>query len=377
MMKAARRLVPKGASPVAAAIDRLQRASAARSDVLSLAGGLPAQELFPRRAITSACVTVLNRCDCAALQYGWPEGGPDLRSWIAARLGARGASVAADDVIVTSGAQQAIALAVDALLGEGDAIRVDAESYPSALDLFRARGLRVTADWNGGAAYVMPGVGNPRGTGIPELEQRRLLDAEPAIIADEAYAELRFDGKPAPLLLAEARQRVFHIGTFSKTLCPGFRIGWLVPPHAYRERVLRLKADADLQANSLSQAILTETLRTWDYDAHLQRVRTEYARRAERLFRAVRTRFPAFAVAPPDGGFSLFVETDAAGDDTRLLELAQSEGVSFDPGSLFRRGGVARALSFRLCHSNLTVGAIDEAVRRLARAWSRFRRSST
>jgi 2-aminoadipate transaminase len=149
-----------------------------------------------------------------------------------------------------------------------------------------------------------------------------------------------------------------------------------VPPCAYRERVLRLKADADLQANSLSQAILTETLRTWDYGAHLERVRREYARRAERLFRAVRARFPGFTVSAPDGGFSLFVETDAAGDDTRLLELALREGVSFDPGRLFQRSGAARALSFRLCHSNLGVGAIDEAVKRLARAWSRFLASS-
>ena len=355
-------------------IDQLQRQCASRPDVLALAGGLPAQELFPRRAIAAACVTVLARGDGSALQYGWPEGAPELREWVAQRLRARGADVVADDVVITSGAQQAIALAVDALLAPGDKMAVDAESYPSALDLFRSRGVELTTGLDAGAVYVMPGVSNPRGLDIDERRVRALLASQLPIIADEAYAELRFDGRPAPLLFSRAPERVYHIGTFSKTLCPGLRIGWLVPPRAQRERVLQLKADADLQANSLSQAILRETLASWDYDAHLARVRVEYARRARRLQRAVEKYLPGLRAAPVEGGFSIFVEADREGDDTRLLALALEEGVSFDPGRRFRVDQATSPLSFRLCFSNLRLGQIEDAVRRFARAWSRFER---
>lgn len=361
-----------GALASAKRIDSLQRESAARSDVLPLAGGLPAQELFPRRAIAAASVDVLGGSDASALQYGWPEGAPELRSWIARRLIARGADVTADDVIITSGAQQAIALAVDTLLRPGDKVAVDAESYPSALDLFRSRGLKLTTELDARAAYLMPGVGNPRGVGIGELALQRWLETELPLIADEAYAELRFDGQPAPLLLRRATDRVFHIGTFSKTVCPGLRIGWLVPPPPLRERVLQLKADADLQANSLSQAILARTLETWDYDAHLTRVRAEYARRAERLFSSVRRQLPFLRVEAAEGGFSLFAQSDHPGDDAALLALAVEEGVSFDPGRRFRYDDAAAPLAFRLCYSNLRLGRIDEAVRRFARAWRRF-----
>jgi 2-aminoadipate transaminase len=365
--------VPKStARSGAAVIDRLQRKSAAEPTVLSLAGGLPAPDLFPRQIIASACVAVLEHSGCAALQYGWPEGDPELRSWVSRRLQARGATVQAEDVVITSGAQQAIALSIDALLEPGGTIHVDAESYPSALDLFRARGLKLTTSLAAEAAYVMPGVSNPRGTDLAPDKLEALLRSNLPILADEAYSELRFDGRAAPLLLARAGERTFHIGTFSKTLCPGFRIGWLVPPRAYREKVLRLKADADLQANSLSQSILSETLRTWDYDAHLARARNEYARRAERLLRALRRHLPAFRVQPAEGGFSLFLEADRAGDDTRFLAAAIEEGVSFDPGRSFRAHDTGAPLTLRLCHSNLRVGVIDEAVRRLARAWAAF-----
>jgi 2-aminoadipate transaminase len=311
-----------------------------------------------------------------ALQYGWPEGSPDLREWIAARLRRRGAHVDADDVIVTSGAQQAIALAIGARRSEGNTIAVDHESYPAALELFLAQGLKPTTSLAASMAYVMPGVTNPRSTDLDDTRARALVDAQIPIIADEAYADLRFDGRDARLLLAEAPDRTFHVGTFSKTLCPGFRIGWLVPPRAYRDEVLRLKSGADLQANSLSQAILTEMVKGWDYDAHLARARRLYARRAAALYGAVQRWLPAFRTVKPEGGFSIFMETDRGGDDARFLEIAVARGVAFDPGRSFCVAPRRSALSFRLCHSSLRISAIDEAVRRLAGAWDVFQREA-
>ena len=361
-------------------IDRLQRSAAAAPDVLSLAGGLPAQSLFPRRVIARAAIDALGHSDCAALQYGWPEGAPDIREWIAARLAARGVAVAADDVIVTAGAQQAIALAIDAVLAFGRnrsaSVSVDAETYPSALALFRSRGLVPTTSLDASVAYVMAGVTNPRGVGTDASRLRAILGRGVPIISDEAYAELRFDGVVPRPLAVEAPDRVFHVGTFSKTVCPGLRIGWLVPPREHRADVVRLKASADLQANSFSQSILTEMVKDWDYDAHLARSRRVYQRRADILLSAIHRWLPrAFEVTPPEGGFSVFVETDVTGDDARFLELAAAHGTAFDPGGLFRPEPTDR-LSFRLCHSSLRPSAIPEAVRRLSRAFDAFRRTN-
>lgn len=357
-------------------IDRLQRDAAAAPDVLSLSGGLPAQSLFPRRVIAAAALHALGQTNCAALQYGWPEGAPELRAWIAARLAGRGAKVTPDDVIVTSGAQQAIALAIDAVLAPGDRVSVDAESYPAALDLFRARGLVSTTSIATSLAYVMPGVGNPRSAGVDRGRLRAIVESGAPIIADEAYAELRFDGVVETPLFIEAPDRTFHVGTFSKTLCPGFRIGWLIPPRARRADVLRLKAGADLQANSLSQSILSGMVGSWDYDAHLARARRVYARRADALLTAVRRWLPSsFHIVEPEGGFSTYVETDAEGDDAELLRIAARFGTSFDPGRLFRAEAGA-PLSFRLCHSSIRPKSIDEAVKRLARAFEVSRRGA-
>jgi 2-aminoadipate transaminase len=192
------------------------------------------------------------------------------------------------------------------------------------------------------------------------------------LLADEAYADLRFDGLVERPLIADAADRTFHVGTFSKTVCPGFRIGWLVAPPERREDVLRLKAGADLQANSLSQTILAAMVHEWDYDAHLARARRVYARRADALVSAVRRFLPSFRLTQPEGGFSIFVEADDSGDDTELLRTAVAHGTAFDPGRLFRAEPDDAPLAFRLCHSSVRVNIIGEAVRRLAGAWADY-----
>jgi 2-aminoadipate transaminase len=340
--------------------------------MLSLAGGLPSPALFPRRVIAAATLSVLQSPSCAALQYGWPEGQPELREWVARRLAGRGlGSVRANDVVITSGAQQAIQLAVEVLFTNGGAIAVDAETYPAALDSFHEKGILPTTSLDAHAAYLMPWIGNPSGRATDGERVRELRRARLPVIADEAYSELRFDGQPKANEALGGN--VFRIGTFSKTLCPGFRIGWLVPPPSHRKRVLAAKAAADLQANSLSQSILSTALTRFDYDEHLVRIRKSYARRADRLLTAVRKHLPFAMPEEPEGGFSVFVRTDTEGDELRLLRMAIREGTSFDPGRSFRATGGRAPMSFRLCHSNTEPRALEEAVRRLARAWKAAR----
>jgi len=355
-------------------IDRLQRISANTRGLLSLAGGLPADELLPRRELAKAFLSVATG-KANGLQYGWPEGSEGLRSWIAARLVARGAAVTAGDVIVTSGAQQALAIAADLVGIAGRVVATEDETYPGALDLFRGRGARTVGSETRGApegsacAYVVAGATNPRGLPMSGARRHGLLASGAALIVDEAYAELRFDGVVEEPLLASARDRVFHVGTFSKTLAPGLRVGWLVPPPHLAADALRVKRDLDLQASGLAQAVLEAHLARTDFDEWLSRARRTYASRAARLVGALRRELPWVRFIEPRGAFAVFVETDLGPiDEARALAVATSHGVSYDPGSAFRPGGELEPFGFRLCFSALGGDAIDEAVRRLARA---------
>jgi 2-aminoadipate transaminase len=263
---------------------------------------------------------------------------------------------------------------VQLLSRPGEPIGLDAQSYPAALELFRARRLPAVAVEQGRAAYVMPAIANPTGLAMSPAARAALRSRQLPIIEDDAYADLRFDGAgPAPLLADErARGHTFHVGTFSKTLCPGLRVGWLVVPPRLRRRALRLKAIHDLQSNSLAQAVVDDYLAHHDFDARLVLLRRFYRRRASRLAQAIRRALRGWRFAFPDGGFGLWLEADAVADEVRLLEAAIAEGVSFDAGSQFRRASAAGdPIAMRLCFSLAPPGLFEEGVRRLARAWRR------
>ena len=345
------------------AIDALQRACAARADVIGLAGGLPDPALFPRAAMHAAMDAVVRARGLGAFQYGWPEGDGRLREWLARRLSSPGRPLGAEDVVVTAGAQQAIALAVDALAPAR--VGVGAATYPALLALLRARGVPATDGPRASVFYAMPEIGNPEGLPM-DRGFARALGRAPAI-ADGAYAELRFDGASARAELA----RPWTVFTFAKTLCPGLRIGCLVPPRERRAQVLRLKHVADLQASGLGQCMLAELLARLDYDEHLARLRAVYARRAEALADSLRRHLPSWSFREPAGGFSIFVDTHEPGDDVALLAAASAQGVSFDPGRLFRVRP-HETLELRLCFSNASERRIDQGVARLARAWTAF-----
>jgi 2-aminoadipate transaminase len=376
-------------------LERLLREAAADPRVISFAGGLPSEKLFPRSRLARAFVRAMARSGAPGLQYGWAEGSPALRSFIAARLGVRGARVTADDVIVTSGAQQAIAIALQLVAPRAGRVAVDDETYPALLDLLRAQGLRPVSNLAAASCvYAMPAIANPCGHGASPARRRALLGSGAMIIEDDAYADLRFSGPPPPSLLADAPERVFHVGTLSKILCPGLRIGWLVPPPSYRARALALKQGSDLQASSLGQAIVEDYLSAagagrrgpssragsgrLDFDARLVRLRTFYRRRAEVLAHALDRHLPSWRFAFPEGGFSIWASTEERLDEARFLEAAVLEGVSFDVGSQFRataaRGAAAdeRPTALRICFSFVSPTKVDEGVRRLGRAFRRI-----
>jgi 2-aminoadipate transaminase len=342
----------------------LQKQAAKRDDVIGLAGGLPAEELLPRQPLARALADVTT-CREDALQYGWPEGVEQLRTWIAQRLAARGADVDPERVIITAGAQQALSIA--GAMFAGRTIAVGAATYPAAIDAFTRAGADVV-ERGGEARYLVAGVTNPQGVAGDERVGGPL-------IVDEAYAELRFDAKLPPLLLADAPDRVWHIGTISKTLAPGLRVGWLVPPADAHAAALDLKHAADLQTASLSQAALARFLSAFDYDAYVTSARGAYAKRAGALIAGLRRHAPQLMFTEPDGGFSIWIETDLVGDEHALLEAALAEGVMVDPGNQFRPRPSDR-IAFRACYSHVAPERLDDAAKRVAAAVERFAKCS-
>ena len=359
-------------------IDALTRRAAATPGLIPLAGGLPSEAQFPRAELAECFVRVLTKQGAPALQYGWPEGLESLRGRIAERLVGRGLrGLTAADVIITNGAQQAIALATQVLARPGQSVAVDAQSYPSALDLFASRELRrlpLTSPERAHLSYVMPAVTNPGGETMTEAARAALLGRGRPVIEDDAYGDLLFAGPaPAPLVVSDP-ERVFFVGTFSKTLCPGLRVGWLVVPRGWRRRALRLKQAADLQSNSLAQAVVDDYLGRHDFEGRLPVLRRFYRRRAERLASAVRRAIPSWRFQFPAGGFGVWIETDAAVDERRFLEAAVEERVSFDPGTPFEAWPTGGATALRLCFSLARPAEFEEGARRLARAWRRAAR---
>jgi len=352
--------------------DAIRRAAAAPG-VINLGGGLPADAQFPRAELAAAFTRVLRAGAGQALQYGWAEGQAQLRDRIAERLRARGARVSADDIVVTNGAQQALSLATDLLLPVGAKVGVEAATYPAALTLFRARRLTPVAIPSGRAVYVQTTLNNPTGAALSDEDYRSLArHHRSALIEDDAYGDLTFVPGERPPFLVTAPRRTYHVGTFSKTLCPGLRVGWLVVPRVARERARRLKETDDLQANSLAQAVVNDYLGHVDFDRRVEVLRRYYRGRAARLAEAIRRALPAWRFRFPEGGFCLWIETDAAVDERRFAELALEEGVSFDPGSDFQVGSApSAATTLRLCFSYVSPARFGSGARRLARAWRR------
>ncbi|HVV81532.1 MAG TPA: PLP-dependent aminotransferase family protein [Kofleriaceae bacterium] len=356
-------------------LEQLHRVAAARASTVSLAGGLPAAELLPREALAAATAVALPSPATDALQYGWPEGDLAIRTWVAERLKARGAPIGPDDVVVTAGAQQALSL-IAAVWPAGTRVAVDAETYPAAIETFTLAGHPLVVDDDAGLRYLIDGVHNPHG--VDRLAPRReaLLAAGRPLVVDEAYVELRFDGRIPRPMYADAPDRVWHVGSFSKIVGPGLRVGWLVPPRDRKEDVLAHKRAADLQTATFPQAVLARWLASADYDDLVERARNLYRARAERLCASLARRLPSWRALEPEGGLSVWVETDLGGDDVAFLATAVAQGVAFDPGSMFRASPASgQPIAMRLSFSHAPFDQLDLAVRRLERAARSFRRA--
>ncbi|MCX5170705.1 PLP-dependent aminotransferase family protein [Streptomyces antibioticus] len=386
----AARVRSTGGSPV-----RDILAVTARPEVINFAGGLPAPELFDREGVAAAFRHVLEESPAQALQYATTEGEPALRSLLAARLTARGLPTDADDLLVTTGSQQALSLLAAALVDPGDTVLVEEPCYLAALQVFGLAGARILAvpgDAQGPdpdaladlvvrerpkLLYTVPTFQNPTGRTVPAA-RRAALAAVAArhglwIVEDDPYGELRYDGDRVPWIAAhaDARDRTVLLGSFSKVMAPGLRLGWLRAPAELRRACAVAKQAADLHTPTVNQLAAARYLTVNDLDAHVRRVADVYRERRDAMLAGLPDALPEGSVwNRPDGGMFLWVRLPSSYDTTESLARVVRQDVAYVPGAPFYAGEPDRS-TLRLCFVTQTPEEIGEGLRRLGKGLGR------
>lgn len=363
-----------------------------RPEMISLAGGLPAPELFPIEELKAVSLRVLEEMGRTALQYSTTEGHPPLRTWIAQRMNQRmGTKVQPEEILITSGSQQALDLSGKLFLDEGDVVLCESPTYVGAINAFRAyqpRFVDVPTDDDGMVItelerrlaqtdrarfiYVVPDFQNPSGRCWSLERRRQLMEVarrhQIPVIEDCPYTEVRFEGSPLPSLKSmDSDGLVILLGTFSKIFCPGFRVGWVAAAHPLIDKYNLLKQGADLHTSTVAQMEIATYLSMYDLDANLRRIREVYrARRGVMISALERELPPQVLFTRPQGGLFLWVELPEQLSARDLLTHCLKQNVAFVPGgSFFPNGGHENTL--RLNFSNMPEDRIDEGIRRLGK----------
>lgn len=363
--------------------DTIRHSSDAR--LLSLAAGEPAIDCFPTAAFRKAIDRVLTRDAHAAWRHGPTEGQPALREAIAERFG-----VPADSVLVISGAQQGLDLLARCLIDPGDAVIIDRPGYLGAIQSFHAAGAKLIG-WDIAKAdvdeledllvryrpkliYTNPTFQNPTGITMPVRTRRELLRLAERyrvpIVEDATYRELYFrDAPPPPLRDLDAPDIVIYLNSFSKVLAPGLRLGWLSAAPSIVDQMAIIKQRLDPHTQNLVQFAMATLIRDGSFDAHLHTLRSEHARRCTAMLASIQRHFPpgALQFARPQGGLYLWCRVAAHLSTRSLLDRALAGGVAFVPGHAFYPDPAGDS-ELRICFSSVLPSAMDDAIRRLARA---------
>ena len=354
--------------------------------------------LCPADDFRRAVRAVLLDSGRALLDYGDPAGHALLRETVSRRMRVHGVEVSSDQVLITSGAQQAMDLVARLFASPGAAVVVESPTYSLALPIFRVLGLRVfeipmledgvdldaferaAAIARPAFLYTMPNFQNPTGITTSQAHRERLLaiaerDRIP-IVEDGFEEEMKYSGRAIlPIKSMDQRGVVIYIGTFSKVLFPGLRVGWIAADEACVERLLAVKRFVSLSGDNLAQAALARFCADGAYEAHLRRIHAAYRRRMQAVLRGLAAYLPADAASwtEPVGGFTLWVRVRDAGpeQEARLLALAAEEGVAVTGGNVFF-ASTAPGLFVRLSISRAPEERIAEGCRKLARAIARL-----
>ncbi|MEB0137224.1 PLP-dependent aminotransferase family protein [Actimicrobium sp. CCC2.4] len=360
---------------------------AQRPEVISFAGGLPSPDTFPIAHMQAAFDKVLSANGRIALQYGPTDGYLPLREWIANSLSIPGVAIAPEQVLMTSGSQQALDLIGKVLIDEGSKVLVETPSYLGALQAFSVYGPEfvslpgdeagllpeAVASVGAGARllYALPNFQNPTGRTL-SLERRRALVETCArlglpLIEDDPYGALSYRAAPLPKMLTMHPDGVVYMGSFSKTLTPGIRLGYVVAPLPLVRKLELAKQAADLHTATLTQMVVHEVVKDGFLDTHIPTIRALYAERCATMLAALSAFFPAGVTwTQPEGGMFIWVTLPAHIDSTQLLDKAIAQNVAFVPGAPFYATNPVRN-TLRLSFVTVTPERIREGIEKLGK----------
>lgn len=367
-------------------------AVASRPEVVSLAGGMPYLAALPLDVVGESLQRLVAHQGLVALQYGSGQGDPGLREQILDVMSAQQVRAHPDDIVVTTGSQQALDLVTRVFVDPGDVVLAEAPSYVGALGVFRsyqADVVHVPTDEDGlipealaatladlartgrrpKLLYTVPNHHNP--AGVTLSARRRPLVMEIArrhgvlVLEDDPYGLLGFDGDPLPALHSLDPDGVVYLGSFSKTFAPGYRVGWAVAPHAVRERLVLASEAAILCPSSFSQLAVSSYLSNHDWRHQVGVFRKLYQERRDTMLAGLDDLLPSASWTVPAGGFYIWVRLPAGLDATAMLPRAVTQRVAYVPGTAFYAGGQGRD-HLRLSYCYPTPERIREGIRRLA-----------
>jgi len=374
------------------AIRALSKRLATTPKLVSFAGGMPSPDTFPVDAFSRAFERVMQTAGPAALQYGPTDGYLPLREWIASSL--RGSTVSPAQVLITAGSQQGLDLIGKVLLDRGDPVAVETPTYLGALQSlgqYFPQFVPVDSDDDGlqperlgaclrraGVApgggkllYTIPNFQNPTGRTLPEARRLALVEACAReglpIVEDDPYGALDYEGQAHASLLSMAPEHVIYLGSFSKVLSPGVRLGYLVAPLSIIRKLEQAKQASDLHTSTLVQRIVHEIVKDGFLTGHLEQCRSLYAARAQAMDDALRKHLTGVVRwTRPRGGMFLWLQLPQGIDAQSLIEPAIAAGVAFVPGAPFYAAD-AQANTMRLCFSTADPVQIEQGIAALAK----------
>ena len=361
-----------------------------KPEVISFAGGLPAPELFPIEEMKEISRIVLEESGTQALQYSTTEGFQPLREQIARRMNSKNkTNVTKDDILITNGSQQGLDFAGRVFLNEGDVVLCESPSYLGAINAFKSYGskfIEVPTDKDGmimeelekilevtenvKMIYVIPDFQNPTGITWTLERRKKFIEIismyEIPVLEDNPYGELRFEGESLPSLKSmDKKGLVIFLGTFSKILCPGYRLGWTCASQNILKKFIFVKQVADLQASSISQIEVSKFIDLYNLDNHVKKINEVYARRRDLMLETMKEEFPeGVEYTYPEGGLFIWVELPKHLDSRIIMKDCLTNNVAYVPGgSFFPNGGTENC--FRLNYSNMSGDRIVEGIKRI------------
>ena len=365
----------------------------ARPDIISFAGGLPAPELFPVEEMKAAAIAVMEESGRQAMQYSTTDGFPRLREQIAQRMGEKnGIRTDADHILVTSGSQQGLDYSARVFLDEGDVVLMESPSYMGAINAFKAcqpKFVEVPTD-DGGMImeelekilattervkmiYVIPDFQNPTGRTWSLERREKFMEIinryEIPVIEDNPYGELRFEGEYLPALKSmDTKGLVVFLGTFSKILAPGYRLGWVCASDEILFKYNLMAQAAALQASTISQMETAKWIDMFDLDAHAAKIREVYGRRRTVMVETMERELPSCCkFTKPDGGLFTWIELPEYMNAKELQLKCLEKKVVFVPGGTFYPNG-GHENTMRLNYSCMPEDKIVQGITALAEA---------